>query len=106
MKKFFTKYTTVAFILGLVVMFGSGYCWQEGAVCAGKNVGVVTIIGNIDVAEDLDNYLISAPATVQLIEQFDADPDIKAIVLNIDSPGGLTESSESVMFAIKGVSKP
>lgn len=107
MRKFFTRYTAFAFVAGLVVMFGStrGLSWIMDP-CTGKNVGVISIVGSIDHVEDAVVYSTAAPKVVWQIEGLEADDDIKAIVLDIDSPGGTLESSESIMLALKGVSKP
>lgn len=107
MKKLFTRYTITAFLLGLAIMFGTtrGLSWIMDP-CTGKNVGVVSIVGPIDHVEDPEFYSTAAPKIVWQIEELDANDDIKAILLDIDSPGGTLESSESIMLALKGVSKP
>ncbi len=107
MRKFFTKYTALAFIVGLAVMFGStrGLSWIMDP-CTGKNVGVISIVGPIDHVENIEFYSTSAPNVVSQIEAMDANDDIKAILLDIDSPGGTLESSESIMLTLKGASKP
>lgn len=107
MRKFFTKYTLTTFAVGLAVMFGSirGLSWMQDP-CTGSNVGIITIIGSIDSVEDAEYYSVSALDVIQQIEELEANPDIKGVVLDIDSPGGALESSESIMLALKGVSKP
>ena len=100
MEKLFTKLTLTAFILGLAVMFGSirGLSWIQDP-CWGKNVGIITILGSIDSVEDAEYYSTVAPS-------LEANPDIKGLVLDIDSGGGAMESSESIMLTLKGFSKP
>ncbi len=107
MKKLFTKSTITAFILGLAVMYGStlGLSWIQNP-CTGANVGVVTILGEIDSVEDVEYYSTSAPDIVRQIGELEANPSIKGILLDIDSGGGAMESSESIMLALKGASKP
>ncbi len=107
MKKFFTKSTTIAFILGLAVMHGAtrGLSWITNP-CTGANVGVVTILGEIDSVEDSEYYSTAAPDIVQQIEELEANPSILAILLDIDSGGGATESSESIMLALIEATKP
>ena len=107
MEKLFTKLTLTAFILGLAVMFGSirGLSWIQDP-CWGKNVGIITILGSIDSVEDAEYYSTVAPSIVLQIEELEANPDIKGLVLDIDSGGGAMESSESIMLTLKGFSKP
>ena len=82
MKKLFTKFTLAAFILGLAVMFGSlrGLSWIQEP-CWGKNVGIITILGSIDSVEDAEYYSTVAPSIVQQIDELEANPDIKGVML-------------------------
>ena len=113
MRKIFNKNTIASFILGMVVMFGSGLGYfysldsesPNGTTCFGSNVGVVRIFGEINVAEDVEYISTSAPKVIKQIEELDSNSDIKAIVLDISSPGGVMESSESIMLAVKRASK-
>ena len=90
-------------------MFGAGFGYFYFLVkppCAGNNVGVVDIMGEIDITEDPDYYSVSSLNVIQRIEELDANPDIEAVVLDIASGGGATEPSESIMLAVRKVTKP
>ncbi len=69
-------------------------------------MGTVEIFGDIGLAEDPDYISTSALNVIQQIEALDANSSIKGILLDIDSGGGKTESSESIMLAVQRTSKP
>ncbi|MFA6076869.1 MAG: signal peptide peptidase SppA [Candidatus Paceibacterota bacterium] len=107
--KIFNKKTTISFILGLAVMFGAYTVFINYAKnnnCLFDNVGVVEIFGDIDTFEDKDYISTSSLNIIQQIEELDANPDIKGIILDIASGGGVVEPSESIMLAVKRTSKP
>ena len=95
-------------------MFGSGFGYlyylgsenPNGTTCFGSNVGVVRIFGEIGLFEDPDYFSTSALKVIQQIEELDENSSIRAIVLDISSGGGGSESSESIMLAVQRVSKP
>lgn len=88
-------------------MFGGVYLFNRfKSNCLFSNVGTVKIFGDIGLAEDPEYVSTSALNTIQQIEALDADSNIKGIVLDISSGGGNTESSESIMLAVKRTSKP
>ena len=112
--KIFNKNTIVSFILGMAVMFGSGFGYlsylgsesPNGTTCFGSNVGVVRIFGEIGLFENPDYYSTSEIKVIQQIEELDGNSGIKAIVLDISSSGGGSESSENIMLAVQRASKP
>jgi len=107
--KIFNKKTFMSFVLGLIIMFGAGYAYLYYANnhnCLFSNVGTVEIFGDIGLAEDPDYISTSALNVIQQIEALDANSSIKGILLDIDSGGGKTESSESIMLAVQRTSKP
>ena len=107
-KKLLNKQIVTAFAVGVAIMFGYTYIQtsHEKNQCFGKNVGIVKLTGEINTAKDPQYLSVSAPETIQQIEEMDANPDIKAIVLNISSPGGVMEASERIMLAVRGTTKP
>ena len=108
MKKIFNKSTIISYILGLITILGLGYyfIYLADIPCDDNNVGVVNILGEIDILEDLDNISVSSIKVVKQIQDLNANPDIKGIVLDIDSNGGLMEPAEELMLAIQRTSKP
>jgi protease-4 len=110
LKKLYNKQIIIAFTVGIFVMFGIGYFYlirfKSTDPCVGKNVGIVKLTGEINTNKDPEYLSVSAPDTIQQIEEMDANPDIKAIILKVSSPGGVMESSERVMFAVQRTTKP
>ena len=110
LKKLLNKAIVTAFAVGIAVMFGIGYFhlfqFKPADPCMGKNVGIVKLTGEIGLTEDPEYLSVSAPKTIQQIEEFDADPGIKAIVLLVSSPGGQVEPSERIMLAVQRTTKP
>ena len=75
----------VAVIIGLSVGLG-----MRGLTASG-NVGVVEIEGTI----------ISAKHTVEELKMFSEDGSIKAIVIRVDSPGGVVAAAQEIYDQIK-----
>ncbi len=73
----------------------------SGAV---HNVGVVNITGVLTKYDPVCAYGMETYG--QMIRQLDADPEVSAIVLCIDSPGGEVQGTEELGEIIGGVRKP
>ena len=72
------------------------------------NVALVPIEGVITGSEDsefLFESVTSSPETVKLIEKADKNPNIKAVILEINSPGGSAVASEEIANAVKKTNK-
>jgi len=72
------------------------------------NVAVIPIEGVILGSEDSQSLFESATASpdiIELIEKADKNPNIKAIVLEINSPGGSAVASEEIANAVKKINK-
>ena len=72
------------------------------------NVALIPIEGVIvgtDDGEFLFESVTSSLDTVELIEKADRNPNIKAIILEINSPGGSAVASEEIANAIKKTNK-
>ena len=106
-KKILNKKVIISFVLGLVVMYG-GICLLNRfkSNCLFDNVGIVEIHGDIGLTEEPDYISTSALNVIQQIETLDANSSIKGILLDIDSAGGKTEDSESIMLTVQRTSKP
>ncbi len=74
----------------------------------GGNVALIPIHGIITGSDD-DNSLFesvaSSPETIKFIEKADKNPGIKAIILDINSPGGSAVASEEIANAVKKANK-
>ena len=72
------------------------------------NVALIPIHGVILGTEDSESIFESATTsldTVELIEKADKNPNIKAIIFEIDSPGGSAVASEEIANAVKKTNK-
>lgn len=72
------------------------------------NVALIPIEGVIvgtDDSEFLFESVTASPDTIELIEKADKNPNIKAIILEINSPGGSAVASEEIANAIKKTNK-
>ena len=73
------------------------------------NVAVIKINGEIapeDAGGIFSQGSASSSAISELIEEADSDPGIKAILIEIDSPGGSAVASEEIMNSIRKTKKP
>lgn len=72
------------------------------------NVAVIPIHGIISVGNPtmFASDMADSNSIVKLLEQAEKAPEIKAIVLDINSPGGTAVASEEIANAIKRSSKP
>ena len=64
--------------------------------------GVITLEGS----DSLLSSSTSAADIVQKIEDANADPFVKGIVLDINSPGGTVMGSKRIADAVKKINKP
>lgn len=114
--KYFNKRNVVYFCMGAImasVVFSTyfdiyGFFRNDTAFshCAGENIGVIKIIGEIAFTEDPDYYSVAAPDIIQQIEELENNPDIKGILMDINSGGGTVVSTESIMLALRKSKKP
>lgn len=72
------------------------------------NVALIPVDGVITGSDDSEFLFESATSsldTVELIEKADKNPNIKAIILEINSPGGSAVASEEIAKAVKKANK-
>ena len=72
------------------------------------NVALIPIDGVIVGDKDSDflfESVTSSPEAVELIEKANKNPNIKAIILEINSPGGSAVASEEIANAIRKTNK-
>ncbi len=117
-----TRTRTHAFMLG-VAAFGAGLFAFPFAVVLliiflaggsdGCNVAIVPLHGDLMTTSEVVNPLFDEPLfgassdyIVSSLKEADADESIKAIVLDVDSYGGLPVAGEEVANALAKVEKP
>jgi len=80
-----------------------------GPPVSSGNVAVIPIKGVITHEGDYGVFAetgVSSQTIVSWIEDAEADPNIKAVVFDIDSPGGTPVASEEIMLAVRAMEKP
>ena len=118
----FKEYAKVAVICltGLAILVGGGIAlsWYGGQQPAPCNVADITLYGTLvyypsensgaasSAAGDGTLDQTAAEDVRQEIEQANADPNIKAILLQIDSPGGDPVAGEDIADALKNSNTP
>ena len=99
--------------LAILVSGGIGLSWYWGQQPESCNVAVSQLYGSLayypneggdDASDTLDQT--ASEDIRQQIETADADPSIKAILLQIDSPGGDPVAGEDIATALKHATKP
>lgn len=75
---------------------------DAAAVTAGDAVGVIDIAGTIQ----YDGTACSPEGLSDLLDQAEANPDIKAVVLRVDSGGGVATAGEEMAAYVRDFSKP
>ncbi|MDD5331455.1 MAG: signal peptide peptidase SppA [Candidatus Nanoarchaeia archaeon] len=94
----------------LVVFFLISYFLSgiiEGESVLEDKIVFIPVKGVISTSADLFNQDIADPETIAgYLDQADNDDSIKAIILEIDSPGGTVVASEEIARAVKQTKKP
>ena len=119
-RKYFNRRNIVCFCVGAFVAVVAvavlpkfwGF-WEDEAnsslfsgACEGKNVGVIGVVGDINYLEYSEYQTAISPKIVAQIRELEDNPNIKGMLINIESGGGETVSSESIMSAIRKSAKP
>ncbi len=89
-----------AVVAGLSGTNGTGF---------GPAVGIVRVEGTImsgGSANSLSGAIVGSETVVEQLNQANEDPDIKAIVLRINSPGGGVVASDEIHHALLEIEKP
>jgi protease-4 len=80
------------------------YAWRSPPA-----VAVVAAMGSISEGRNrsgfLDGNVIGSETLIQTIRQVQNDPDVKAVVLRIDSPGGSGYASDMIWYQIEDLKK-
>lgn len=82
---------------------------QPGSAGVGPGVGVIRVDGAImsgASTSTLSGTIVGSDTIVELIGRADSDPDVKAIVLRVNSPGGGVVASDEIHHALTLVDKP
>lgn len=107
-RKRWTTVIIVVLLLSLAAMLVASLFSAFPNTIASGNVALIKIYGPITTT-DSGSFTRSATAStdiVDLIEKADKNPSIKAIVLEINSPGGSPVASDEIGQAVKSTAKP
>ena len=98
-----------ATVVGLVAL-GSAAASAGGLSGVGRTVAVIPVHGVITSGRGSDGFTSETIAYADLviadIEATEADPSIRAIVLEVNSPGGGVAASAQIFRALREVTKP
>jgi protease-4 len=105
------KLLIVAFVFfGLVVVsIGGAYLLTRDSIDLGDNVAIIEVRGVIS-SQQVDGLLGVQGATPEVIrkqiEKAERDSSVKAILIEVNSPGGTIVASEAIAEAISDAKKP
>ncbi|HDQ60018.1 MAG TPA: signal peptide peptidase SppA [Candidatus Woesearchaeota archaeon] len=82
--------------------------WLIGTLFSGPsgNVALIKINGGIFTQTDFFYGGVSSETIVDNLEKADSNPDIKAILIEINSPGGSVYASKEIVKALEKIEKP
>jgi protease-4 len=89
----------LAFTVMSAMILGAFYSGSSG------NVALIPITGEIVTEDSLFTSTAKSDTIVKFIEDANANPDIKAILFEIDSPGGAIVATREIANAVKEVNK-
>jgi len=98
----------MSFLFFLIVLFFVIALFVPSGDLVGGNVAVIPITGAISLGENgdlLEDAGTPADDIIDWIEEADEDPDTKAIILEIDSPGGSPVATDEIARAVKEANK-
>ncbi len=72
----------------------------------GSRIAVIKVQGVISSSPDLLSQTFTPDDAFSLIERAENDPGIKAVLLQIDSPGGSVVASREIAYAVREMKKP
>ncbi len=93
----------------LLVSVGGAYLLTSQSYTTGDNVAVINVHGIISSTGIGGIFETEAATPARIEEQIrkaEADPSVKAMVLDINSPGGTIVASEAIALAVRGAKKP
>lgn len=105
------KLLIVAFVfLGLVVVsIGGAYLLTRDSMDLGDNVAIIEVHGVIS-SQPVDGLFGAQGASPEVIrkqiEKAERDSSVKAIIIEVNSPGGTIVASEAIAEAISDADKP
>lgn len=94
-KRGFSRFFIVLFLLGIVIELAMIIAILKGDINPDGNIAVVEVQGAIESSMD----------TVKQLKKYEEKKEVKAIVLRVNSPGGVVGSSQEIHDEIKRINK-
>lgn len=89
-------------VLSIIIILGM----SSANIATGNSVAVIPIYGEVSYGSSENSYYTNPDDIKNLIQQANDDTSVRAIVLDINSPGGTPVASGEVMASIKNSKKP
>ncbi len=99
----------IIFFAFVAFSLGGAYLLTRDGISIGDSIAVINVHGIISSSQDsgLFETVGASPERIrEQIERAESDPSVKAIVFDINSPGGTIVASEAIAEAIKNAEKP
>lgn len=99
-------------IIGALVIFGcigsvfALASWEGGGVPLGDSIALIHLDGVIAGTGSSVDGVITPEDFIYQLDEAEADPSVKAILIRADSPGGTVAASQECAMAIERIEKP
>ncbi len=103
----FSKYLTFIILVGLIAVLISNLVPSAYETIAGvSKVAKIKVIGVLAFEDDIFGRTTSIESVLDNLATAENDPEISAILLDIDSPGGLPVASYELARKVSSIKKP
>ncbi|MHB1342209.1 MAG: signal peptide peptidase SppA [Coriobacteriia bacterium] len=99
-------------VIGALVLFGcigsvfALASWEGGGVPLGDSIALLHLDGVIAGTGSTVDGVITPEDFIYQLEEAEADPSVKAILIRADSPGGTVAASQEIAMAVERIDKP
>lgn len=97
------KIIAALWLIAGILAFFSGF--SNEIDISGANVAVIPIHGVISSASDSGSGYVTSDSIIESLEKADSNPNIRAIILDIDSPGGSGVAADEISQKLKSINK-
>lgn len=108
-KSKFWDYGKGILVFIVLIIIAAIFSFSNGPSISGSQISVIPVRGVITLygSDSLfDSGIVSATEVVKKIEIADTNPNVKAIIIEINSPGGTVVASKEISTAIENANKP
>ena len=97
---------SLIFVLTFILILISGITIGSIYAIPSENVAIIKLHGSIGLGSSLIDSSSSSDSLINALKEAENNPNVEAIVLSINSPGGTVVSSKEVAEYIKDMEKP